>query len=146
MRAQVSWRALMAACVLLVAVLASRVFYFQELFFAFLLFAAAYAVFLVLAALAVGFWLLYARGVVYLASRAANQGHRALPLARVVVLWLAPSVAKTAEVVSAGQQILFYPFRGLLHRWLQSLRLDASQFREDAEHAVKHLRLRPKQS
>src|SRR6266849_2068422 len=135
MTEQVRRRALLAACGLLAAVLASRVFYFQELFFAFLLFAAAYLIFLVLAALAVGFWFLYARGVVYLASRAAKQGHRALPLARVLVLWLAPTVAKTAEVVSAGQQILFYPFRGLLHRWLQSLRLDAFRFREDAEHA-----------
>jgi hypothetical protein len=48
--------------------------------------------------------------------------------------------------VSAGQQILFYPFRGLMRGWLQSLRLDASHFREDAEHAVKQMRLRPKQS
>lgn len=146
MKAQVRWRALIAACGLLAAVLASRVFYFQELFFAFLLFAAVYLVFLVLAALALGFWWLYARSVVFLASRAAEQGHRALPLARVLVLWLAPAVTKTAEVVSAGQQILFYPFRGFMHGWLQSLRLDASEFRERAEHTVKHLRLRPKQS
>jgi hypothetical protein len=146
MTAEVKRRALIAASGLLVAVLASRVFYFQELFFAFLLFAAVYLIFLVLAALAVGLWLLYARGVVYLASRAANQGHRALPLARVLVLWLAPTVARTAEAVSAGQHILFYPFHGLMHGWLRSLRLDASHFREDAEHAVRHLRLRPKQS
>jgi hypothetical protein len=146
MRAQVRWGALIAACGLLVAVLASRVFYFQELFFAFLLFAAVYLVFLVLAAIALGFWWLYARSVVYLANRAAAQGHRALPLARVLVLWLAPTVARTAEVVSAGQHILFYPFRSWMQGWLHSLRLDASQFRVDAEHAVKHLRLRPKQS
>jgi hypothetical protein len=146
MALQVRRRALIAACGLLAAVLASRVFYFQELFFAFLLFAAVYLIFLVLAALAVGFWLLYARGVVYLATRAAEQGHHALPLVRVLVLWLAPTVARTAAVVSAGQQILFYPFRGLMRGWLQSLRLDASHFREDAEHAVKQMRLRPKQS
>ena len=146
MTLQVRRRALTAACGLLVAVLASRVFYFQELFFAFLLFAAAYLIFLVLAALVVGLWLLYARGVVYLATRAAEQGHHALPLVRVLVLWLAPTVTRTAEAVSAGQQILFYPFRGLMHGWLQSLRLDASHFREDAEHAVKQMRLRPKQS
>ena len=146
MTSQVRRRALIATCGLLVAVLASRVFYFQELFFAFLFFAAAYLVFLVLAALAVGLWLLYARGVVYLATRAAEQGHHALPLVRVLVLWLAPTVARTAEAVSVGQQILFYPFRGLMHGWLLSLRLDASHFREDAEQAVKHLRLRPKQS
>jgi hypothetical protein len=146
MTAQVRRRALIAACGLLAAVLVSRVFYFQELFFAFLLFAAAYLVFLVLAALAVGLWLLYARGVVYLATRAAEQGHQALPLVRVLVLWLAPTVARTAAAVSAGQQILFYPFRGLMRGWLQSLRLDASHFREDAEHAVKQMRLRPKQS
>ena len=146
MTAQVRRRALIATCGLLVAVLASRVFYFQELFFALLLFAGAYLIFLVLAALAVGLWLLYARGVVYLATRAAEQGHQALPLVRVLVLWLAPTVARTAEAVSAGQQILFYPFRGLMHGWLRSLRLDASQFREDAEHAIKQMRLRPKQS
>jgi len=146
MTAQIRRRALVTACGLLAAVLASRVFYFQELFFAFLLFAAGYLVFLVLAALAVGLWLLYARGVVYLATHAVEQGHHALPLVRVLVLWLAPTVARTAEAVLAGQQIFFYPFRGLLHGWLQSLRLDASHFREDAEHAGRHLRLRPKQS
>src|SRR5260370_15822030 len=114
MTAQVKRRALIAACGLLVAVLASRVFYFQELFFAFRWFAGAYLIFLVLAALAVGLWLLYARGVVYLATRAAEQGHQALPLVRVLVLWLAPTVTRTAAAVSVGQQILFYPFRGLM--------------------------------
>ncbi len=146
MTSHVRRRALIAACGLLVAVLASRVFYFQELFFAFLLFAAAYLIFLVLAAVAVGLWLLYARGVVSLATHAAEQGHNALPLVRILVLWLAPTVARTAGAVSASQQILFYPFRGLMRGWLQSLRLDASHFREDAEHAVRHLRLLLKQS
>lgn len=146
MTAQVRWRALIVACGLLLAVLASHVFFFQELFFAFLFFAAAYLILLLLAALAIGFWMLYARGVVYFATRAAKQGHRALPLARVLVLWFAPTVAKTAEAVSAGQQIFFYPFRGLLQSWLHSLRLDASQFREDAEHAAKNFRVHLKQS
>jgi hypothetical protein len=146
MTAKVRRRALIAACGLLVAVLASRVFYFQELFFAFLLFAAGYLILLVLAALAVGLWLLYAQGVVYLATRAVEQGHHALPLVRVLVLWLAPTVARTAGAASVGQQIVFYPFRGLIHGWLRSLRLDASHFREYAEHAVKQMRLRPRQS
>src|SRR5260370_35152313 len=114
MTAQVKRRALIAACGLLVAVLASRVFYFQELFFAFLLFAAAYLIFLVLAALAVGLWLLYARGVVYLATRAAEQGHQALPLVRVLVLWLAPPGTGTGAAGAFGPQILFYPLRGLM--------------------------------
>src|SRR5260370_13323248 len=126
MTEQVKRRALIAACGLLVAVLASRVFYFQELFFAFLLFAAAYLIFLVLAALAVGLWLLYARGVVYLATRAAKQGHQALPLVRVLVLCLAPTAARTAAPVSAGPQICVYPFRGLFHSCLQPCRPSAS--------------------
>jgi hypothetical protein len=146
MTAQTKRRALMAACGLLAAVLAFRVFYFQELFFAFLFFAAGYVILLVLVALAVGLWLLYARGVIYFATRATEQGHRALPLLRVLVLWLAPTVAKTAGAVSAGQQILFYPLRGLTHRWLQSFRSDASQLREEAVRAVKHLRLLLKHS
>jgi hypothetical protein len=133
---------LMAACGLLVTVLASRVFYFQELFFAFLLFAAGFVILLLAAGLAVGLWLLYARGVVYLAARAVERGHHALPLLRVVVLWLAPTVTKTAGAVSASQQILFYPF----HAWLRSLRLDASHFRVETERAAKHLRLGLKQS
>lgn len=141
MTAKARRRALIVSGGLLAAVLASRIFFLQELLFAFLLFAAAYLVLLVLVALGVGLWLLYARGVVFLATRAAEQGHRALPLVRVLVLWLAPTVARTAEVASAGQQIFFYPFRGLMHGWLQSLRRDASRFREDAERAAKHFRL-----
>ncbi len=137
---------LMAACGLLAAVRASRVFYFQELFFAFLLFAIGFLTLLLMAALAVGVWLLYARGVVYLATRTMKEGKHALPLVRVVVLWLAPTVAKTAGAVSAAQEILFYPFGGALRGWLRSFRMDASHFREDAERAVKHLRLLLKQS
>jgi hypothetical protein len=146
MTAQTKRRALMAACGLLVTVLASRVFYFQELFFAFLFFAMVYFILLLVVGLAFGLWFLYARAVVYLAVHAAKQGRNAMPLLRVLVLWLAPTVAKTAGAVLAGQQILFYPFRGLLLGWLDSFRLDAAQFREDAERAVRHLRFRVKQS
>ncbi len=146
MTAQTKRRALIAACGLLVTVLAFRVFYFQELFFALLLFAGGYLILLLLVLLALGVWSLYARGVVYLAARAAEQGHRTLPLLRILVLWLAPTVAKTADALSAGQHILFYPFRGLMHGWLHSLRLDTSHFRGEAERAVKHLRLLLKQS
>src|SRR5260370_41732544 len=124
MTAQVKRRALIAACGLLVAVLASRVFYFQELFFAFLLFAAAYLIFLVLAALAVGLWLLYARGVVYLATRAAEQGHQALPLVRVLVLWLAPTAPRPAAAGFVGHPFLFYPFRRLMRAPGASFRPD----------------------
>lgn len=146
MTAQVKRRALLTMCGLLAVLLVSRVFFFQELFFAFLFFAAGFLILLIVAGLAFGLWFLYARLVMYLAARAVKQGHQALPLLRVLVLWLAPTVARTAEVVSAGEQILLYPFRGLLHGWLQSLRLDASHFREDAERAVKHFRLPLKQS
>ena len=146
MPAQTKWRALMAAFGLLVTVLASRVFYFQELFFAFLFFAVAYLILVLLVGLALGLWFLYARIVVYLAVHAAKQGRHAMPLLRVLVLWLAPTVAKTAGAVLAGQDILLYPFRGLLLGWLDSFRLDAAQFREDAERAVKQLRFRVKQS
>lgn len=139
-------RTLIGACGLLATVFAFRNFYFQELFFAFLLFAITYVIFLAVVGLAAGLWFLYARGVVYLASRAAEQGHHALPVLRVLVLWLAPSVTKTAGAVSAGQQVLFYPFGGILQRWLKSFRLDAAHFREHAERAARHLRLHLKQS
>ncbi len=146
MTARAKWRISLALCGLLVTVLASRVFYFQELFFAFLLFAMAFLIFLLMAAVAIGVWLLYARTVVYLATRTVKQGHHALPFVRAMVLWLAPTVTKTAGAVSEAQQILLYPFGGPLRGWLKSFRLDASHFREDAERAVKHLRLLLKQS
>ena len=50
------------------------------------------------------------------------------------------------KVLSVGQRILFYPFYGLLHGWSQSFRRDVSQFREDTERAVKHLRFLLKQN
>lgn len=127
-------------------IFAFRSFYFQELFFAFLLFAMVFLFLLLVAGAAVGLWLLYARAVVYLATRTARQGQRALPAARATVLWLAPTVIRTAGVVSSAQHSLLYPFAGPLRRWLRSLHLDASHFRGEAERAVKHLRLRLKQS
>jgi len=132
------WRALIAACGLLLAALAFRVFYIQELFFAFLLFAIAYLLLLLLVAALFCALYVYARGMVYLAVRISTEGHRALPLFRVLVLWLAPTVTQTAQV---AQRILFYPFHGLLHGWSQSFRCDISPFREDTERAVKHLRV-----
>ena len=142
MKPQTRRRTLIAAFGLLLTVLASRIFYFQELFFAFLFFAAGFLILLLTASLAVVLWLLYARGVVYFATQVVEQGHHALPLLRAVVLWLAPTVTKTAGAISVGQQVLFYPFSA----WLRSLRLDASRLREDAERAAKYLRLHLKQS
>lgn len=139
-------KALQVACAIPAAVFAFRSFYFQELFFAFLLFAMVFLVLLLMAAIAVGVWMLYARAVVYLATQTARQGHRTLPAARATVLWLAPTVIKTAEAASSAQQILFYPLAGPLRSWLRSFRTDASHIREDTERAVKHLRLLFKQS
>jgi hypothetical protein len=146
MTAQAKRRSLIAVCGLPVLVLASRSFYFQELFFAFLLFAMAFAILLLMAGVAVGMWVLYARGLVYLATRTANQGRRAMPMVRAMVLWLAPTVTRTAGAASAVQQVLLYPFGSRLRGWLNSLQLDAYHFRGEAERAVKHLRLLLKQS
>lgn len=139
-------RTLIVMCGIPVTAFAFRSFYFQELFFAFLLFAMAFLALLLMAAIAVSLWMLYARAVVYLATRTARQGRRAIPAARATVLWLAPTVIRTAGAVSSAQQVLFYPFVGPLRRWFGSFHLDASHFRGDAERAVKHLRLRLKQS
>ncbi|PYU13796.1 MAG: hypothetical protein DMG37_09580 [Acidobacteria bacterium] len=139
-------KVLLVACGVPATVSAFRSFYFQELFFAFLLFAIVFLILLLMAGAAVGVWMLYARAVVYLATRTARQGQRALPAARATVLWLAPTVIRSAGAVSSAQQILFYPFSGPLRGWLRSFRLDASHFREDTERAVKHLRLLLKQS
>ena len=141
------WRwALIVMCGIPAIVFAFRSFYFQELFFAFLLFAMMFLVLLLMAAIAVCLWMLYARAVVYLATQTARQGRSALPAARATVLWLAPTVIRTAGAVSSAQHILFYPFAVPLRRWVRSFRLDAFHFREDAEQAVKHLRLPLKQS
>src|SRR6266852_6075114 len=65
------WRALKVACGILVAVLAFRVFYFQELFFAFLLFTTAYLLLLLLVAVVLCLLYAYVRGVTYVAARAS---------------------------------------------------------------------------
>ena len=135
-------RTLIAACGPLVTVLASRVFYFQELFFALLLFAGVFFVLLLLACIVVGVWMLYVKGVIHLAQWTVEQGHRAwLPL-RARLLELAPTATKTTEIPSTARHMRVYAFGSLL----QSLRLDASRFRADAERAVKHLRLLLKHS
>lgn len=146
MTAQAKRRALIALCGPPVLVLAFQSFYFQELFFAFLLFALAFLVLLLTAGIAAAAWILYARAVVYLATRTAEQGRRAMPIVRAMALWLAPTVSRTAGAVSAAQEVLLYPFGSRLRVWLKSFRLDASHVREDAERAVKHLRLLLKQS
>jgi hypothetical protein len=76
----------------------------------------------------------------FLAVRVSVQGHRALPLFRILVLWFAPTAARTAQALLLAHRILFYPVYGLAHEWSQSFRRDVSQFREDTERAVKHLR------
>ncbi|PYT79879.1 MAG: hypothetical protein DMG40_14720 [Acidobacteria bacterium] len=138
--------ALVAACGLLVTVLASRSFYFQELFFAFLLFAIVFLVLWLLAGLVVVVWMLYARAVVYLATRTVRQAQRTLPVFQAVVLWLAPMVTKSAGLASAGRWVLLHPLGGWLREGARSFRLEGSHFREDAQRAVKHLRLLLKQS
>jgi hypothetical protein len=137
-------RALICACGLLLSVLAFRVFYIQEMFFAFLFFALAYLLLLLLVATVFCVLYLYAKGISYLAVRISAQGHRALPVFRVLVLWLAPTVTEIVEVLSVGQRLPFYPFYGLLRGWSQSFRRDVSQFREDTDRALKQLRLRLK--
>src|SRR4029077_4546101 len=107
-------RALIGACGLLVAVLAFRFFYIQELFFAFLLFAIVFAILLLMAASVFCLLYLYAKGMAYLVVRVSAEGHHALPLFRVFVLWLAPTVTSTTQALITGHRNLFYPFFGLL--------------------------------
>ena len=132
---------LIAACGLLVTVFASRIFYFQELFFALLLFAGVFFVLLLLACIVAGMWMLYQETVNYLAAWAVKQGHRAWPPLRASLLELAPRITETAGIVSAARHTLVYAFGSSLRGWVRSLRLDASRFRADAESAGKHLRL-----
>jgi len=139
-------RALKWACGLLVAVFAFRIFYFQELFFAFLLFAAGYLVLLLLVGVVLCFWDLYARGMASLAAPVDAQCHRVLPLLRVLVLWLAPTATKAGSALLMCLHVLFGPIQGFTQGWLQSFRVDAAQFRKDTEKAVKQLRLLLKQS
>jgi hypothetical protein len=145
MSPQAKKRTLIAACGLLVTVLASRVFYFQELFFALLLFAGVFFVLLLLACIVTTVWMLYVKAVMYLAAWTVKQGHRALLPLR-TMLDEAPTISQTAGVASAPRHTLFYLFDNSLRSLLRSLRQDASHFRADAERAVKHLRLLLKQS
>lgn len=146
MSAQAEKRTLVAVCGLLVTVLASRVFYFQELFFALLLFAGVFLGLLLLACIVAGVWMFYEKAVISLARWTVKQGHRGVLALRAKLLELAPSITRIAGIVSAARHTLFYPFGSSLRGWVRSLRLDASHFRSDAERAVKHLRLLLKQS
>ena len=143
MSAQAEKRTLIAVCGLLVTVLASRVFYFQELFFALLLFAGAFFVLLLLACIIAGVWLFYEKAVISLARWTVKQGQRGLLALLAKLVELAPTISRT---VSAARHTLFYPFGSSLRGWVRSLRLDALHLRGDAERAVKHLRLLLKQS
>ena len=146
MSPQAKKRTLIAACGLLVTVLASRVFYFQELFFALLLFAGFFFVLLLLACIVAGMWMLYAKAVIYLARWTVKQGHRAFLSLRARLLELAPTISRTAGIVSAGRHTLSDAFGSSLRGWAQSLWLDASHVRADTERAVQHLRVLLKQS
>src|SRR5215469_10174302 len=132
---------LIAACGLLVTLLASRIFYFQELFFALLLFAGVFFLLLLLACIMAGVWMLYERAVNSLALWTVKQGHRVLPPVRARLLELAPTVSKTAGNISSAWQTLLYPVGRSLRGLVLSLRQEASRFRADAERAAKHLRL-----
>src|SRR5947209_9342449 len=92
-------RALFGACGFLLAALAFRVFYIQELFFAFLLFAILFLLLLLLVAAVFSALYVYARGIAYITVRISAEGHRALPLFRVLVLWLAPTRTKISQAL-----------------------------------------------
>jgi len=134
-------RTLIAACGLLATVPVWRVFYFQELFFALLLFAGVFFILLLLACIVAGVWMLYAKAVMYLAAWIVKQGHRALLPLRTRLFEQAPTITQSTGIASAPRHTTFYLFGNSLRGRLQSLRHDASQFRADAERAVKHLRL-----
>ena len=139
-------RLLIAACGLLVTVVASRIFYIQELFFALLLFAGVFFVLLFLACIVAGVWLLYEKVVLSLAVWTVKQGHGALPRVRARILDLASTASKAAGNVSAAGHTMLYPVGSSLRELLLSLRQDALRFRTDTERAVKHLRLPLKHS
>ena len=141
MSARAQKRTLIAVCGLLVTVLASRVFYFQELFFALLLFAGVFFILLLLACVVVGVWMLYGKAVMYLAAWMVKQGHRAMLSLRTRLFEQAPTITRTSGIASAPRYTRFYLYGNSLRGLLQSLRQDASHFRADAERAVKHLRL-----
>ena len=141
MSPQAKKRTLIAACGPLVTVLASRVFYFRELFFALLLFAGVFFVLLVLACIVAGVWMLYAKAVIYLAGWTVKQGHRALLALRTKLFEQAPTITQTDGIASAPRPTLLYLFGNTVRDLLRSLRHDAVHFRADAERAAKHLRL-----
>src|SRR5260370_41924449 len=88
--AMLNWRALICACGLLVAVLAFRVFYIQELFFAFLFFAILFLLLFLMAAAVFCVLYAYAKAMAYLTVRITAHGHPALPLFRILLLFFAP--------------------------------------------------------
>lgn len=146
MSQQAKKRTLIAACGLLVTVLASRVFYLQELFFALLLFGGVSFVLLLLACIVAGVLMLCVKAVTYLARWTVKQGHRALLPLRTMLLDEASTISETAGIVSAPPHTLLCLFGNALRPLLRSLRQDASHFRADAERAAKHLRLLLKHS
>src|SRR5260370_10398803 len=75
--AMLNLRALICACGLLVAVLAFRVFYIQELFFAFLFFAILFLLLLLMAAAGFSVLSVYAQGITYFSGPITAQGHTA---------------------------------------------------------------------
>src|SRR5438093_13408812 len=88
-------RALFGACGFLLAVLAFRVFYIQELFFAFLLFAILFLLLLLLVAAVFCSLSAYARGLSYLVARSSADVSRALPLSSVLVLSISPTASNS---------------------------------------------------
>lgn len=101
MSPQAKKRTLIAACGLLVTVLASRVFYFQDLFFALLLFAGVFFILLLLACIVAGVWMLYEKAVTDLARWTVKQGHGALLPLRTMLLDEAPTISRTDGSASA---------------------------------------------
>ena len=118
MSAQAEKRTLIAVGGLLV-VLASRVFYFQEMFFALLLFAGVFFGLLLLACIIAGVWMFYEKAVISLARWTAKQGYRGLLALRAKLLELAPTITRIAGIVSAARPTLFYPFGSSLRGWVR---------------------------
>src|SRR5260370_11719234 len=103
-----NWRALICACGLLVAVLAFRVFYIQELFFAFLFFAIVFLLLLLMAAPVFCLLYAYAKGMAYLAVPITAQEHHALPLFRILVLFFAPTDTRTPHCPLPAPRIFVF--------------------------------------
>src|SRR5439155_26310856 len=99
MSAQAEKRTLIAVGGLLV-VLASRVFYFQEMFFALLLFAGVFFGLLLLACIIAGVWMIYEKVVISLARWSAKQGYRGLLALRAKLFVLAPNFTSITGIVS----------------------------------------------